>query len=47
MRKIKKLLCKIGWHLSYKVNSFDGASQQAKCNWCGYQGLIDSTGALF
>ena len=44
--RIKKFLCRIGWHKPIYYG-FDGASFQAKCKWCGYEGLIDSQGNLF
>ena len=53
MKKIKRLLCKIGWHglppfwKDWESLGSDGASEHAKCKWCGYEGRIDSTGALF
>jgi hypothetical protein len=50
MKLIKKIFCKIGWHsfpVGFTTTEFDGASVHAKCKWCGYEGMIDSTGALF
>jgi hypothetical protein len=44
---LTRLLCRMRWHLSYTPESFDGASVHARCNWCGYRGLLDSQGALF
>ena len=42
---MKRLLCKIGWHSIFV--GFIHLKYYAKCKWCGYKGLIDSTGALF
>jgi hypothetical protein len=44
--KIKQFLCFIGHH-NVEYTGFDGASAHAKCKWCGYEGMIDSTGSLF
>ncbi len=45
---LKKFLCKIAWHsFSYELLDYDGASQHAKCKWCGYVGMVDSQGNLF
>ena len=46
--KIKKFLCKIGWHSwTYEYLGNDGCSNHAKCKWCGYKGMVDSQGNLF
>jgi hypothetical protein len=44
----KPFACKVGWH-SYKYDflSHDGASEHAKCQWCKYEGMVDSQGNLF
>jgi len=50
MEWLKKIFCKIGWHSSpagFEVFGFDGCSEEARCKWCGYVGLIDSQGNLF
>jgi len=47
---IKRFFCFIKWHSFYSgfIPLFhDGASQHAKCKWCGYEGMIDSQGNLF
>ena len=47
---IKKFLCRIGWHsifVGFDNTEHDGASQHARCRWCGYEGMIDSQGNLF
>lgn len=47
---IKSLLCKIGWHsyfVGFDKTFNDGCSDHARCKWCGVEGMIDSTGALF
>ncbi len=45
---MKRFLCRVGWHSwSYVLIFHDGASQHAKCKWCGYEGMIDSQGNLF
>lgn len=46
----KKVFCKIGWHsffVGFERTGFDGASEHARCKWCGYKGMIDSQGNLF
>lgn len=48
IKRIKKFLCKIGWHsFEYIYTTYDGCSQHAKCKWCEYEGMIDSQGNLF
>ena len=51
---MKKLFCKIGWHTfipfyhpHWQFLENDGASDHVRCNWCGYEGMIDSQGNLF
>ena len=49
---LKRILCRIGWHRLpfYKDWSYienDGASDHVRCNWCNYEGMIDSQGNLF
>jgi hypothetical protein len=45
---LKKLLCKIGWHSwTYEYISTNGVNIHARCQWCGYEGIIDSQGNLF
>ena len=43
------LFCKIlPWHSIVRdYLHHDGASQHARCRWCGYEGMIDSQGGLF
>jgi len=43
----KKLRCRIGWHMRIREIGFDGCSVHAKCEDCGYEGLVDSQGNLF
>lgn len=46
----KRFCCWMGWHshfIGYSATEFDGASQHARCKWCGYEGMIDSQGNLF
>lgn len=46
----KKFACGwIAWHSYRRFDTvgFDGCSAQARCRWCGYEGLIDSQGNLF
>lgn len=45
---IKPFACAMGWHsYKYDIISFDGASEHARCQWCKYEGMIDSQGNLF
>ena len=47
---IKRFCCWIGWHsqpTGFEIIGFDGASLHARCLWCGYAGMLDSSGALF
>jgi hypothetical protein len=48
---IKRLLCKIGWHKKGSIHIAPDDplqfQQYAKCQWCGYEGMIDSQGNLF
>ena len=46
-KRIKKLICRIGWHGPKEYIGFDGASFHASCKWCGFEGLVDSQGNLF
>jgi len=49
----ERFYCKIGWH----SHSYDNVhyhpddplkfQEYAKCQWCGYEGMIDSQGNLF
>jgi hypothetical protein len=44
----KPLACKVGWHsYEYDTVSHDGCSTHAQCQWCKYEGMIDSQGNLF
>lgn len=43
----KKFACWIGWHKVSCFAGFDGCSAKAKCDWCGFEGMIDSQGNLF
>lgn len=46
----KRFFCWLGWHsrfVGFERTGFDGASVHARCKWCGYEGMIDSTGTLF
>ena len=47
----KKLFCKLGWHsFDYDIVPYDtpiGKQARYKCQWCGYEGLVDSQGNLF
>ena len=44
----KKMFCKFHWHsFNYDPVFHDGCSQHARCQWCGYEGMIDSQGNLF
>ena len=50
----RKFSCKIGWHSYPKFDNIryiTGDPYQvltfAKCQWCGYEGQIDSQGNLF
>ncbi len=45
-KRIKRFLCKIGWHKK-DIYGYDGASLKAVCKWCGFEGLVDSQGNLF
>lgn len=48
MNKLKKFLCKIGWHsFGYNYISNDGVNTKAQCKWCKGIGLVDSQGNLF
>ena len=48
LKILKKFLCRIGWHsFKYDVIGHDGCSTHARCQWCGYEGLLDSGGSLF
>ena len=47
MTRLKQFICWIGWHGTRTYTSHDGCSQHAICNWCGYEGMIDSQGNLF
>lgn len=40
---------RIAWHSypHFEIIGWDGCSQQARCRWCGYEGLVDSQGNLF
>jgi len=46
---VKRFFCWMGWHSfpNFEYISFDGASEHARCRWCGYEGMIDSQGNLF
>lgn len=45
--------CKIGWHshnydnVHYHPDDPLKFQEYAKCEWCGYEGMIDSQGNLF
>ena len=48
-----KMACKIGWH-SHQYDNWHKAENDpnkfldfATCQWCGYEGQIDSQGNLF
>lgn len=43
---IKKFFCWIGWHGTRTHLRMDGFSIHAKCDWCGYEGRVDSRGDL-
>ena len=49
----RKFACKVGWHsypyfgISTKPKDSTGFLVFAKCEWCGYEGQIDSQGNLF
>jgi hypothetical protein len=52
LKKIWQEFCcyAMKWHSffeGFEYTSFDGASQHARCKWCGYEGMIDSQGNLF
>lgn len=38
--------CRLGWHRPI-TTGFDGCSIRARCERCGYEGLLDSNGTLF
>jgi len=47
---MKWFLCWIGDHsffVGFDYTEHDGASQHARCRWCGFEGMIDSQGNLF
>jgi hypothetical protein len=44
---LKRFCCWMGWHGRRTSLSNDGCSDHARCNWCGYEGMIDSQGNLF
>ena len=47
-KRIKKFLCKIGWHsFGYEHLFNDGCNNHARCKWCKMEGLVDSQGNLF
>ena len=43
----KRFACWIGWHGTRTHLYMDGCSVHARCDWCGYKGMIDSNGDLF
>lgn len=55
MRYLKRFCCWIGWHSQFV--GFDNVHKSekdllgflifARCQWCGYEGQIDSQGNLF
>jgi len=47
IRWLKRMFCRIGWHKVSGYTGFDGCSARARCDWCGYEGLIDGQGNLF
>ncbi len=47
-KPLRKIYCKIGWHShTYDGQYFDGCSAHVRCQWCGYEGKVDSQGNLF
>jgi hypothetical protein len=46
-KRIKSFFCWIGWHGPHTMKGYDGCSVHAQCDWCGFQGMIDSQGNLF
>lgn len=50
MNPLKRFFCWLGWHSftsGFESTGFDGASEHARCKWCGFDGMIDSQGNLF
>jgi len=54
MKLLKKFFCWIGWHSLFgydDVKYLEGDplkfQKQAKCKWCGFEGLLDSQGNIF
>lgn len=47
LHRIGLWFCAIGWHGKLESTGFDGASVHARCERCGYVGMIDSQGNLF
>lgn len=45
--RVKRWLCGHGEHPSHEVIGWNGCSLMAKCNWCGFEGMLDSQGGLF
>jgi len=50
LKFVRRIRCgRMGWHSHphFETTGFDGASVHARCEWCGYEGMIDSQGNLF
>lgn len=51
MNRIKRILCRIGWHsFGYDLveeDGYRGICNKYRCRWCGYIGMMDSQGNLF
>ena len=46
LRRIGLWFCRHGWHGKITYTAWDGCSFHAKCERCGFVGLIDSHGDL-
>lgn len=44
---LKRFCCWVGWHGTRTHLRMDECNIHAKCDWCGYEGMIDSQGNLF
>jgi hypothetical protein len=46
---VRRFCCFMGWHShgDWDYTYFDGASQHARCKWCGFEGMLDHGGSIF
>ncbi len=49
LRRVQRFCCFMGWHShgDWEYLHFDGASQHARCKWCGFEGMLDHGGSIF